>query len=320
MKEIQQLIASELSTFEDKFSESVRSRSPLLDRIMRFIIKRKGKQMRPMFVFLSAKIAGGITEQTYRTASLVELLHTATLVHDDVVDDANMRRGFFSINALWKNKVAVLVGDYLLSKGLLLSLDNDDFKILKIVSSAVKAMSEGELLQIEKTRKLDIKEDIYFEIIKNKTASLLAAACSAGAWSAAQDDHTAELFRQFGEKIGISFQIKDDLFDYGHDNIGKPTGIDIKEKKMTLPLIYTLQQVDADTRKKIIYIVKNQNTNKRKVEEVIALVKQNGGIDYARQKMSDYQIEAMAVLKQFPESPERNAMEKLVQYVTERKY
>ncbi|HET8573234.1 MAG TPA: polyprenyl synthetase family protein [Edaphocola sp.] len=320
MKDIQQLIASELSIFEDKFSESVRSRSPLLDRIMRFIIKRKGKQMRPMFVFLSARIAGGTTEQTYRTASLVELLHTATLVHDDVVDDANMRRGFFSINALWKNKVAVLVGDYLLSKGLLLSLDNDDFKILKIVSSAVKAMSEGELLQIEKTRKLDIKEDIYFEIIKNKTASLLAAACSAGAWSSAQDDHVAELFRQFGEKIGISFQIKDDLFDYGHDNIGKPTGIDIKEKKMTLPLIYTLQHVDAAIRKKIIYIVKNQNTNRKKVEEVIALVKQHGGIDYARQKMMDYQKEAMTILNQFPPSPERNAMEKLVQYVTERKY
>lgn len=273
-----------------------------------------------MFVFLSARIAGGTTEQTYRTASLVELLHTATLVHDDVVDDANMRRGFFSINALWKNKVAVLVGDYLLSKGLLLSLDNDDFKILKIVSSAVKAMSEGELLQIEKTRKLDIKEDIYFEIIKNKTASLLAAACSAGAWSSAQDDHVAELFRQFGEKIGISFQIKDDLFDYGHDNIGKPTGIDIKEKKMTLPLIYTLQHVDAAIRKKIIYIVKNQNTNRKKVEEVIALVKQHGGIDYARQKMMDYQKEAMTILNQFPPSPERNAMEKLVQYVTERKY
>lgn len=320
MKEIQQLIALELSIFEEKFSESVRSRSPLLDRIMRFIIKRKGKQMRPMFVFLSARIAGGTTEKTYRTASLVELLHTATLVHDDVVDDANMRRGFFSINALWKNKVAVLVGDYLLSKGLLLSLENDDFKILKIVSSAVKAMSEGELLQIEKTRKLDIKEDIYFEIIKNKTASLLAAACSAGAWSAAQDDDTAELFRQFGEKIGISFQIKDDLFDYGHDNIGKPTGIDIKEKKMTLPLIYTLQQVDAATRKKIIYIVKNQNTDRKKVEEVITIVKQNGGIDYARQKMIDYQTEAMAILKRFPESAERHAMEKLVQYVTERKY
>jgi len=320
VKEIQQLIASELSIFEDKFSESVRSRSPLLDRIMRFIIKRKGKQMRPMFVFLSARIAGGTTEQTYRTASLVELLHTATLVHDDVVDDANMRRGFFSINALWKNKVAVLVGDYLLSKGLLLSLDNDDFKILKIVSSAVKAMSEGELLQIEKTRKLDIKEDVYFEIIKNKTASLLAAACSAGAWSAAQNDGTAEMFRQFGEKIGISFQIKDDLFDYGHDNIGKPTGIDIKEKKMTLPLIYTLQQVDAATRKKIIYIVKNQNTDRKKVEEVITIVKQNGGIGYARQKMMDYQTEAMAILQQFPESPERLAMEKLVQYVTERKY
>lgn len=320
VKEIQEQIAKELSIFEDKFSESVRSKNPLLDRIMRFIIKRKGKQMRPMFVFLSAKIAGGVTEQTYRTASLIELLHTATLVHDDVVDDANMRRDFFSVNALWKNKVAVLVGDYLLSKGLLLSLNNNDFTILKIVSDAVRAMSEGELLQMEKTRKLDIKEDIYFEIIKNKTASLLAAACSAGAWSANHDDDTAEKFREFGEKIGISFQIKDDLFDYGSDNIGKPTGIDIKEKKMTLPLIYTLQNADASTRRRIIYIVKNKNNDPQKVREVIELVQQGGGIQYTREKMVSYQNEAMKVLRTFPESSERNALEKLVQYVTERKY
>lgn len=320
MKAVQKLIASELNIFEEKFSSSVQSRSPLLDRIMRFIIKRKGKQMRPMFVFLAAKIVGNVTEQTYRTASLIELLHTATLVHDDVVDDANMRRGFFSINALWKNKVAVLVGDYLLSKGLLLALDNDDFIILKIVSTAVKEMSEGELLQIEKARKLDIEEDIYFEIIKNKTASLLAAACSAGAWSATQNENTAQKFREFGEKIGISFQIKDDLFDYGHDNIGKPTGIDIKEKKMTLPLIYTLQHVDRETRRKIIYIVKNQNTNKQKVQEVISLVHKSGGIQYAKEKMMQYQKEAMDILYQFPESEERKAMETLVQYVTERKY
>lgn len=320
MKEVQKLIAAELNIFEDKFSSSVQSRSPLLDRIMRFIIKRKGKQMRPMFVFLAAKIVGNITEQTYRTASLIELLHTATLVHDDVVDDANMRRGFFSINALWKNKVAVLVGDYLLSKGLLLALDNDDFRILKIVSTAVKEMSEGELLQIEKARKLDIKEDVYFEIIKNKTASLLAAACSAGAWSAIQDETSAQQFREFGEKIGISFQIKDDLFDYGHDNIGKPTGIDIKEKKMTLPLIYTLQHADQETRRKIINIVKNHNTNRRKVAEVISIVHESGGIQYARDKMQQYQKEAMEILYQFPDSAERKAMETLVQYVTERKY
>lgn len=320
MKEVQRLIATELDIFEDKFSSSVQSRSPLLDRIMRFIIKRKGKQMRPMFVFLAAKIVGEVTEQTYRTASLIELLHTATLVHDDVVDDANIRRGFFSINALWKNKVAVLVGDYLLSKGLLLALDNEDFRILKIVSTAVKEMSEGELLQIEKARKLDIKEDIYFEIIKNKTASLLAAACSAGAWSASQDEAAAQKFREFGEKIGISFQIKDDLFDYGHDNIGKPTGIDIKEKKMTLPLIYTLQHADRETRRKIIYIVKNHNKNRKKVEEVIDFVHKSGGIQYAKEKMQQYQKEAMEILYQFPQSPERKAMETLVQYVTERKY
>lgn len=320
MKEVQKLIATELSIFEEKFSESVRSRSSLLDRIMRFIIKRKGKQMRPMFVFLAAKIAGGVTEQTYRTASLIELLHTATLVHDDVVDDANMRRGFFSINALWKNKVAVLVGDYLLSKGLLLSLDNDDFRVLKIVSTAVKEMSEGELLQIEKTRKLDIEEDVYFEIIKNKTASLLAAACSAGAWSASQNEEAAKKFRDFGEKIGISFQIKDDLFDYGHDNIGKPTGIDIKEKKMTLPLIYTLQHADREIKRKIIRIVKHESSNRTKVDEVIHIVQQSGGIPYAKNKMLQYQKEAMDILFSFPESPERHAMESLVQYVTERKY
>lgn len=313
-------IAKELELFEKKFSESVQSKNALLDRIMRFIIKRKGKQMRPMFVFLAAKICGEITEATYRASSLIELLHTATLVHDDVVDDANLRRGFFSINALWKNKVAVLVGDYLLSKGLLLSLENNDFQILKIVSTAVKEMSEGELLQIEKTRKLDIKEDIYFEIIRSKTASLLASACAAGAWSSTENAEMSEQFRIFGEKIGISFQIKDDLFDYGHDNIGKPTGIDIKEKKMTLPLIYTLQHADEATKRRIIYIVKNQNKNKEKVNEVIEIVKKSGGIEYAHQKMMAYQKEAMDILSQFPESPSRTAMAELVQYVTERRY
>lgn len=313
-------IAKELELFEKKFSENVQSKNALLDRIMRFIIKRKGKQMRPMFVFLAAKICGEITEVTYRASSLIELLHTATLVHDDVVDDANLRRGFFSINALWKNKVAVLVGDYLLSKGLLLSLENNDFQILKIVSTAVKEMSEGELLQIEKTRKLDIKEDVYFEIIRSKTASLLASACSAGAWSATEDMEMSERFRAFGEKIGISFQIKDDLFDYGHDNIGKPTGIDIKEKKMTLPLIYTLQHADEATKRRIIYIVKNQNKDKEKVNEVIEIVKKSGGIAYAHQKMMEYQKEAMDILYQFPESPSRAAMEELVKYVTERRY
>jgi octaprenyl-diphosphate synthase len=320
VKNVKKPIAQELDLFEKKFTESVRSRNPMLDRIMRFIIRRKGKQMRPMFVFLAAKISGQVTEATYRASSLIELLHTATLVHDDVVDDANMRRNFFSINALWKNKVAVLVGDYLLSKGLLLSLDNDDFRILKIVSTAVKEMSEGELLQMEKTRKLDIKEDVYFEIIRSKTASLLASACAAGAWSATEDEEMTRQFHSFGEKIGISFQIKDDLFDYGHDNIGKPTGIDIKEKKMTLPLIYTLQQADEATRRKIIYIVKNQNKDKQKVNEVIELVKKSGGIEYARQKMMEYQREAMEILHRFPESEARTAMEELVHYVTERRY
>jgi octaprenyl-diphosphate synthase len=320
VKDVKSPIAEELELFEKKFAENVRSKNAMLDRIMRFIIRRKGKQMRPMFVFLAAKISGEITEATYRASSLIELLHTATLVHDDVVDDANMRRNFFSINALWKNKVAVLVGDYLLSKGLLLSLDNNDFEILKIVSTAVKEMSEGELLQIEKTRKLDIKEDVYFEIIRSKTASLLASACGAGAWSATQDQEKTMLFKSFGEKIGISFQIKDDLFDYGHDNIGKPTGIDIKEKKMTLPLIYTLQQADDSTKRRIIYIVKNQNKDKNKVNEVIEIVKNSGGIQYAREKMIQYQKEAMEILYRFPESPARTAMEELVNYVTERRY
>lgn len=320
MELVKQVIGPELALFEKKFAENVKGANPLLDRIMRFIIKRKGKQMRPMFVFLSAKIASGILDDTYRAASLIELLHTATLVHDDVVDNSMIRRNFFSINALWKNKIAVLVGDYLLSKGLLLSLEHDDFQILKITSRAVKEMSEGELLQMEKARKLDIKEDIYFEIIRAKTASLLSAACSAGAYSATKDLQVAEHFRLFGEKIGIAFQIKDDLFDYGEDNIGKPTGIDIKEKKMTLPLIYTLQQADKEIRRKIIYIVKNQNTNKAKVDEVIKYVKESGGIEYAYNKMIAYRDDAMQLLHQYPASRERDAMEELVNYVIDRRY
>lgn len=320
MELVKQVIGSELSTFEKKFSESVKGSNPLLDRIMQFIIRKKGKQMRPMFIFLSAKIAEGITERTYRAASLIELLHTATLVHDDVVDNAMVRRNFFSINALWKNKIAVLVGDYLLSKGLLLSLEHNDYQILKITSRAVKEMSEGELLQMEKARKLDIKEDIYFEIIRAKTASLLSAACSAGAFSATNNEQTSEYFRLFGEKVGIAFQIKDDLFDYGEDNIGKPTGIDIKEKKMTLPLIYTLQHCDRETRRKIIYIVKNQNTDRQKVNEVIGYVKQSGGIEYAYGKMKQYQAEALDMLLKYPETDARKAMEELVNYVIERKY
>jgi len=311
MELVKRVIGPELAEFEKKFTESVKSSNPLLDRVMRFIIKRKGKQMRPMFVFLSARIAGDVKEPTYRAASLIELLHTATLVHDDVVDNALIRRNFFSINALWKNKIAVLVGDYLLSKGLLLALGNEDYQILQITSRAVKEMSEGELLQMEKARKLDIKEDIYFEIIRAKTASLLSAACAAGAYSATENREQAEQFRLFGEKVGIAFQIKDDLFDYGQDNVGKPTGI---------PLIYTLQKADQDVKRKIIYIVKNQNTNKKKVNEVIAYVKQYGGITYAQEKMEEYLKEALDILHSFPDTPARQAMEELVHYVIDRKY
>jgi octaprenyl-diphosphate synthase len=317
---VKQVISEELEIFERKFSDSVKGSNPLLDRIMRFIIKRKGKQMRPMFVFLSAKIAGRFNEKTYKAAALIELLHTATLVHDDVVDNAMLRRSFFSVNALWKNKIAVLVGDYLLAKGLLLSLEHADYQLLTITSRAVKEMSEGELLQMEKARKLDIKEDIYFEIIRAKTASLLSSACSAGAYSATDNTEDGEYFRLFGEKVGIAFQIKDDLFDYGQDNVGKPTGIDIKEKKMTLPLIYTLQHADSATKRKIIYIVKNQNTDKKKVAEVIELVKQSGGIEYAAQKMNEYKHQAIAMLDKYPETPARNAMIELVNYAIDRKY
>jgi octaprenyl-diphosphate synthase len=320
MEFVKSVIGQELARFEKKFSESVKGSNPLLDRIMRFIIRRKGKQMRPMFVFLSAKIAGSINDKTYRAASLIELLHTATLVHDDVVDNSMIRRNFFSINALWKNKIAVLVGDYLLSKGLLLSLEYHDYEILHITSRAVKEMSEGELLQMEKARKLDIQEEIYFEIIRAKTASLLSAACSAGAFSATGDKKQAEFFRLFGEKVGIAFQIKDDLFDYGEDKVGKPTGIDIKEKKMTLPLIYTLQHTDKATRKKIIYIVKNQNTDRQKVNEVIGHVRSSGGIEYAHGKMRQYQQEALSMLREYPETDTRIAMEQLVSYVIDRSY
>ena len=320
MKEIKRLIQPELTAFEDKFAAAVKSRIPLLDRIMHYIVKRKGKQIRPMFVFLSAKLAGSVTETTYRTAALVELLHTATLVHDDVVDDADQRRGRFSINALWKNKIAVLVGDYLLSKGLLLSLDNSDFEILRILSTAVKEMSEGELLQIEKTRKLDIEESVYFNIIRSKTASLLAASCAAGAYSSSNDPDISRRMHDFGQKVGIAFQIKDDLFDYGSQKIGKPTGIDIREKKMTLPLIYTLQKVDKSTRRHLIYIVKNQGHKKEKVDEVIQCVINNGGIAYAEAKMQNYQQEAFELLHSFPDSPIRAGLEQLVRFTTERVY
>lgn len=317
---IKNIIGKELIIFEKKFAEAVKGQAPLLDRIMKYIIKRKGKQLRPMFVFLSAKLHGDINESTYRAAALVELLHTATLVHDDVVDESLERRGFFSINALWKNKIAVLVGDYLLSKGLLLSTSHNDFEHLHILSEAVKQMSEGELLQIEKARKLNLDESIYFEIIRNKTASLLSSACSVGAYSTSKDEGVTAKMKLFGEKVGIAFQIKDDLFDYGKENIGKPTGNDIKEKKLTLPLIYTLNHIDASTRRKLIYIIKNENTNPEKVKYVIDTVVQTGGIAYAAEKMMAYRDDALQILNEFPDNEVRNALEKLVRYTTDRKY
>ncbi len=317
---IQSLIKDELRVFEDKFRDAVKSRVSLLDRIMQYIIKRKGKQIRPMFVFLSARLFGAVDESTYRAAALVELLHTATLVHDDVVDEAYERRGFFSINALWKNKVAVLVGDYLLSKGLLLSLNNNDFETLKILSSAVEKMSEGELLQIEKSRNLNLSEEVYFEIIRNKTASLLASACSAGSWTTTKNPHITERMRLFGEKAGLAFQIKDDLFDYGSEAIGKPTGNDIKEKKLTLPLIYTLNKISSPRKRELIYIIKNKNKDKQLVQQVINEVSSAGGIDYATQKMFQLRDEAITILHEFENNDIRNGLEQLVRFTTDRKY
>lgn len=318
--EIQGLLKEEMAIFETKFKAAVKSRVSLLDRIMHYIIRRKGKQLRPMFVFLSAKMFEPVNDSTYRAAALVELLHTATLVHDDVVDEANTRRGFFSINALWKNKIAVLVGDYLLSKGLLLSLENNDFEILKILSGAVKQMSEGELLQMEKSRTLNLNEDIYFEIIKNKTASLLASSCSAGAWSVTQNSDYTEKMRQFGEMAGIAFQIKDDLFDYGQANVGKPTGNDIKEKKLTLPLIYTLNNVSSSRKKELIYLIKNRNKDKAAVSSVLEEVISAGGISYAEEKMYQYRDGALNVLSSLPENEYREGLAQLVRFTTERKY
>ncbi|GAB3640829.1 polyprenyl synthetase family protein [Spirosoma arcticum] len=316
--DIQAPIAAEMELFEQKFRGLMKSDVMLLDQIMSYIVKRKGKQLRPMFVFLMSGVCGQITESTYRGASLIELLHTATLVHDDVVDDSNYRRGFFSINALWKNKVAVLVGDYLLSRGLLLSIDNGDFELLQIVSTAVRELSEGELLQIEKARRLDITETVYYEIIRQKTASLIASCCAVGAQSAGSDKATVEQAHAFGEKVGIAFQIKDDLFDYGTAEIGKPLGIDIKEKKMTLPLIYALNRAGFLEKRRIINIVKNESENPKKVAEVIAFVKNSGGIDYATEAMNTYVAEAQTLLDSFPDSPYRRSLHQLVQYTIER--
>ena len=312
-------IEAELKEFERHFRQATRSQVSLLDKITYYIVRRKGKQVRPMFVFLSAGLCGGVTSSTYNAASLVELLHTATLVHDDVVDDSFERRGFFSINALWKNKIAVLVGDYLLSQGLLLALGNGEFRILEIVSKAVKEMSEGELLQMEKARRLDIEESVYYDIIRGKTASLIAAACAAGAASASVDEGLIERMRQFGEKIGMSFQIRDDLFDLGTDDVGKPLGIDIKEKKLTLPLIYALQQASPKDKKRILGLIRRHHDEDAKVREVIDFVRGSGGMDYAREKMYAFRKEAFELLHEFPESPYRHAMEELVVFVTDRK-
>ena len=325
LAQIQAPIAAEMDEFEHKFRQSMRTKVLLLDKIMGYIVKRKGKQIRPMFVFLTARatraeLATGdpLPEATFRGAALIELLHTATLVHDDVVDESNYRRGFFSINALWKNKIAVLVGDYLLSRGLLLALNNDDYELLKIVSNAVRELSEGELLQIEKARKLDITEDVYFDIIRQKTASLIASCTAVGAASVSADKEAVERARLFGEKVGMAFQIKDDLFDYGTAEIGKPVGIDIKEKKMTLPLIHALSKADWLEKRRVIYNVKNNAGRRDRVQYVIDFVKSTGGLDYAIQTMKRFRDEALDILHTFPESASRTSLEQLINYTIER--
>lgn len=321
VEEIKQPIHKEMELFEEKFKDSMLSKVPLLNRITYYIVRRKGKQMRPMFVFLVAKMVsdGGFDPRTYRGASIVELIHTASLVHDDIIDDSNRRRGFFSINALWKNKIAVLVGDYLFAKGLLLSIDNEDFDLLKLISIAVREISEGELLQIEKARKLDITEDVYFEIIRQKTATLIAACCGIGAASVGASQDTVQQMRVFGQHIGMAFQIKDDLFDYSEGKIGKPTGIDIKEQKMTLPLIYTLNHSSEKDKAWIINSIKKHHKNKKRVKEVIAFVKQSGGIEYTIAKMHDYKNKALAILNNYQDSPYKDSLLKMIEYVVERK-
>ncbi len=319
--QIKEPVNAEMELFEEKFYESMSSKVALLNRITYYIVNRKGKQMRPMFVFLTAKMLndGQVNERTYRGAAVIELIHTATLVHDDVVDDSYKRRGFFSINALWKNKIAVLVGDYLLSKGLLLSIDHGDFDLLRIISVAVREMSEGELLQIEKARRLDITEEIYYEIICQKTATLIAACCSLGACSVKPDSPNVETFRKFGELCGMAFQIKDDLFDYGDKEIGKPIGIDIKEQKMTLPLIHVLNNCSRKDKKWLINSVKNHNKDKQRIREVIAFVKYNGGLSYAEAKMHEFKEKALAILDDYPPSDYKDALRLMVSYVVDRK-
>lgn len=321
VEQIKQPIAYEMELFEQKFQLSMSSQVALLNRITHYIVNRKGKQMRPMFVFLVAKMVsnGEVSERTYRGASVIELIHTASLVHDDIVDDSNRRRGFFSINALWKNKIAVLVGDYLLSKGMLVCIDNNDFDLLKIISVAVREIVEGELLQIEKARKLDITEEVYYDIIRQKTATLIAACCSLGAASVKPNTAEVETMRKFGELIGMAFQIKDDLFDYTEDKIGKPTGIDIKEQKMTLPLIHVLNNASDKDKRWLINSIKNHNRDKKRVKEVIAFVKQNNGLAYSEAKMREFSNEALKILDQFPNSDAKDSLKIMVDYVIERK-
>ena len=321
VEQIKEPIYAEMEMFEEKFTASMSSKVALLNRITHFIVNRKGKQMRPMFVFLTAKMLnnGSVNDRTYRGASVIELIHTASLVHDDVVDDSNMRRGFFSINALWKNKIAVLVEDFMLSKGMLLCIENNDFDLLKIISVAVREISEGELLQIEKARKLDITEEVYYNIIRQKTATLLAACCAMGAQTVQDNVDLVEKMRLFGEYIGMAFQIKDDLFDYGETAIGKPTGIDIKEQKMTLPLIHTLNTVSTPEKNWLIQSVKHHNRDKKRVKEVIKRVKAAGGLSYAEKKMEEYRQKALAILLEFPKDDYRDALELMVNYVISRK-
>lgn len=319
-EQIKEPIAEEMKLFEKKFYQAMKSKVPLLDRITQFIVRRKGKQMRPMFIFLTAKLLGNVNDKTYRAASMIELIHTATLVHDDVVDESYERRGFFSINALWKNKIAVLVGDYLLAKSVLLATDNEDFDLLKIVSTVIREMSEGELLQLEKSRKLDITEEVYYEIIRQKTATLIAACCEAGAKSVGMNFEISQKMKQFGEYTGLAFQIKDDLFDYTSTNIiGKPVGIDIQEKKMTLPLIHALSVSSEEEKRKILNIIKNHNKNKKKVTEIINFVKDKKGLDYAISIMNEYKNKALEILLSFPESKSRKSLEIMLNYVIERK-
>jgi len=318
VKEIMAPIDSEMNEFEVRFRESMKSKVPLLDKITHYIIRRKGKQMRPMFIFLTAKMLGEMNDKAYDAASLVELLHTASLVHDDVVDDANERRGFFSVNALWKNKIAVLVGDFMLSRVLLLSIEKNNVRLLEIVARAVREMSEGELLQIEKARNLDITEEVYFEVIRKKTASLIATCCEAGAISVNANEQR-ENMRKFGELVGLAFQIKDDIFDFGSPgNIGKPTGNDIREQKMTLPIIYTINHATKEVASELVDIVKNHNEESRKVKRAIQLVIENGGIEYAFQRMNELANQALEIIKPLPESPAKRSLIGLVEYTITR--